>query len=146
MTTFSKNILKFQDKFREVSEGHDGTWVAHPGLVNLATEIFSDTLGTKPNQVDRQRPDVDPSAADLIQIPTGERTEVGLRHNVNVTLGYLESWLRGTGDASHFCKRLIENHRCISGCVPLYNLMEDAATAEISRALKFGSGLTMKQS
>ncbi|CAF4135744.1 unnamed protein product [Rotaria sp. Silwood2] len=85
------------DKIREVTEGHDGTWVAHPGLVSVAADAFSDVLGTKANQVDRQRPDVNPSAADLIQFPTGERTEVGLRHNINVTLGYLESWLRGTG-------------------------------------------------
>jgi len=105
-----------EDKIREVTEGHDGTWIAHPGLVQLATEAFDDVLGTKPNQVDRQRPDVNPSAADLILIPTGARTESGLRHNINVTLGYLEAWLRGTG------------------CVPMYNLMEDAATAEISRS------------
>ncbi|CAF4715968.1 unnamed protein product [Rotaria sp. Silwood1] len=105
-----------KDKIREATEGHDGTWVAHPGLVNVAAEAFNEVMGIKPNQVDRQRPDVNPSAADLIQFPTGERSEVGLRHNINVTLGYLESWLRGTG------------------CVPLYNLMEDAATAEISRS------------
>ncbi|CAF3661720.1 unnamed protein product [Rotaria sp. Silwood1] len=105
-----------EDKIREATEGHDGTWVAHPGLVNVAAEAFNEVMGIKSNQVDRQRPDVNPSAADLTQFPTGERTEVGLRHNINVTLGYLESWLRGTG------------------CVPLYNLMEDAATAEISRS------------
>ncbi|CAF4284515.1 unnamed protein product [Rotaria sp. Silwood2] len=94
--TMALNAVR-EDKIREVTEGHDGTWVAHPGLVSVAADAFSDVLGTKANQVDRQRPDVNPSAADLIQFPTGERTEVGLRHNINVTLGYLESWLRGTG-------------------------------------------------
>ncbi|CAF1454498.1 unnamed protein product [Adineta ricciae] len=105
-----------EDKVREANEGHDGTWVAHPGLVGIAIEAFAATLNGKPNQVDRLRPDVNPSAASLIEIPLGSRTEAGLRHNINVTLGYLEAWLRGTG------------------CVPLYNLMEDAATAEISRS------------
>jgi malate synthase len=103
-----------QDKLREVKDGHDGTWVAHPGLVPVAREIFDQYLRT-PNQIERQRDDVKVSAADLIRVPTGTRTEAGLRHNLNVGVLYLESWLRGVG------------------CVPLYDLMEDAATAEISR-------------
>lgn len=105
-----------QDKLREVSDGHDGTWVAHPGLVPIAMKVFADHMGTKANQIDRQRPDVHPTAEGLIEIPKGILTESGVRHNINVTLGYLEAWLRG------------------NGCVPLYNLMEDAATAEISRS------------
>jgi len=104
-----------QDKEREVNDGHDGTWVAHPGLVPLAKEVFDEMMKT-PNQVNKLLPDYNPTAKDLLEIPTGVRTEAGLRHSINVTLGYMESWLRGTG------------------CVPLYNLMEDAATAEISRA------------
>jgi malate synthase len=102
------------DKLREVTDGHDGTWVAHPGLVPIAKEIF-DAHMKGPNQIDFQRDDVDVTAADLIRIPTGTRTEAGLRQNVDVGIQYLEAWLRG------------------SGCVPLHNLMEDAATAEISR-------------
>jgi malate synthase len=103
-----------QDKEREVKDGHDGTWVAHPGLVPLAREVFD--AGMKgPNQLERLREDVQVSAADLVAIPRGTRTEEGLRHNVRVGVQYLEAWLRG------------------SGCVPLYHLMEDAATAEISR-------------
>jgi malate synthase len=103
-----------QDKEREVKDGHDGTWVAHPGLVSLAREVFD--AGMKgPNQLDRLREDVQVTPADLIVIPRGTRTEEGLRHNVRVGVQYLEAWLRG------------------SGCVPLYHLMEDAATAEISR-------------
>jgi malate synthase len=103
------------DKERESSDGHDGTWVAHPGLVPLAMEIFNRNMPT-PNQIDRQRDDVNVTPADLIAIPDGERTEAGLRTNVAVAIGYIEAWLRGIG------------------CVPLFNLMEDAATAEISRA------------
>ncbi len=103
------------DKLREVTAGHDGTWVAHPGLVPVARAIFDEHMKT-PNQLSRLRADVDVKAADLIAVPTGEITEGGLRTNINVALLYLESWLRGIG------------------CVPLYNLMEDAATAEISRA------------
>ena len=103
------------DKLREVKDGHDGTWVAHPGLVPLAREIF-DTYMPGPHQIDRKREDVNVSAEDLIAPPAGTRTEEGLRHNVRVGVQYLDAWLRG------------------SGCVPLYNLMEDAATAEISRA------------
>jgi malate synthase len=102
------------DKLREVRDGHDGTWVAHPGLVPIAREIF-DAHMPGPNQLDRLREDVHVTAADLVRVPEGTRTEAGLRHNVRVGVQYLEAWLRG------------------SGCVPLYNLMEDAATAEISR-------------
>ena len=103
------------DKEREAGDGHDGTWVAHPGLVPVAMEVF-DRLMPQPNQIARQLPDYNPTAADLLQVPDGQITEAGLRQNVAVGLGYLEAWLRGIG------------------CVPLFNLMEDAATAEISRA------------
>jgi malate synthase len=103
------------DKLREAGDGHDGTWVAHPGLVPIAKEIF-DRAMPEANQIARKRQDVDVSAADLLTVPQGTITEAGLRQNLNVGIGYLESWLRGTG------------------CVPLYHLMEDAATAEISRA------------
>jgi malate synthase len=102
------------DKEREAGNGHDGTWVAHPGLVPVALEVF-DRLMPTPNQIARKRDDVVVTAADLLQIPAGNRTEAGLRMNVSVSIGYLEAWLRGLG------------------CVPLFNLMEDAATAEISR-------------
>jgi malate synthase len=102
------------DKQREVSDGHDGTWVAHPGLVAIAREFFDAHMKGK-NQLDVLREDVRVTAADLLQVPTGTRTEAGLRQNIRVGVQYLEAWLRG------------------SGCVPLYNLMEDAATAEISR-------------
>ena len=104
------------DKLREVTDGHDGTWVAHPGLVPIAREIF-DAHMKGPNQLDRRRDDVRVTAADLLRPVEGTRTEAGLRHNVRVSVQYLEAWLRG------------------QGCVPLYGLMEDAATAEISRAL-----------
>jgi malate synthase len=103
------------DKEREATDGHDGTWVAHPGLVPVAMEVF-DRLMPQPNQIDKQLPDYHPKAADLLQVPAGSITEAGLKQNVAVGLGYLEAWLRGIG------------------CVPLFNLMEDAATAEISRA------------
>jgi malate synthase len=103
------------DKLREVSDGHDGTWVAHPGLVAVAREIFDAHMPT-PNQISRLREDVNVTRADLLVPHTGTRTEAGLRHNVRVGIQYIESWLRG------------------NGCVPLYNLMEDAATAEIARA------------
>jgi malate synthase len=102
------------DKEREVTDGHDGTWVAHPGLVPVAMDVFNRHM-PGPNQVDRQREDVRVSAADLVEPCHGPITEAGLRTNINVGILYLESWLRG------------------NGCVPLYNLMEDAATAEISR-------------
>ena len=104
-----------QDKLREVHAGHDGTWVAHPGLVPIAKEIF-DTHMKEPNQIDRRQPEVNITAADLLAVTEGPITEEGLRWNIDVGLQYLESWLRG------------------SGCVPIYNLMEDAATAEICRA------------
>jgi malate synthase len=97
-----------------VKAGHDGTWVAHPGLVGLAKEIFDQHMPT-PNQIFVKREEVLVTAADLLKVPEGDITEKGLRTNVDVGIQYLESWLRG------------------SGCVPIYNLMEDAATAEISR-------------
>jgi len=103
------------DKEREVKEGHDGTWVAHPGLVALAKDVFDKNM-PEANQIARKRQDVHITAADLLKVPAGEISEAGLRANINVGLGYIESWLRGVG------------------CVPLYNLMEDAATAEISRS------------
>ena len=103
------------DKEREASEGHDGTWVAHPGLVALAKDVFDKAM-PGPNQIVRKRQDVHVTARDLLHVPTGTITEAGLRANINVGLGYIESWLRGIG------------------CVPLYHLMEDAATAEISRS------------
>ncbi len=102
------------DKIREASDGHDGTWVAHPGLVPIAMEVFNERM-SGPNQLDRLRADVQVTARDLLTVPTGPITEAGLRTNINVGLRYLESWLRG------------------SGCVPIFNLMEDAATCEISR-------------
>ena len=111
-----KAIAQVQaDKEREASDGHDGTWVAHPGLVPVALEVF-DRLMPQPNQIDKQLPDYNPTAADLLQVPGGQITEAGLQQNVAVGLGYVEAWMRGIG------------------CVPLFNLMEDAATAEISRA------------
>ena len=103
------------DKEREATNGHDGTWVAHPGLVPIALEIF-DRIMPQPNQISRQLPDYHVTAAELLEIPTGTITEAGLKQNVAVGLGYLEAWLRGIG------------------CVPLFNMMEDAATAEISRS------------
>jgi malate synthase len=103
------------DKRREASDGHDGTWVAHPGLVPIAREIFDREM-PQPNQIARKRQDVHITTEDLLAVPEGAITEAGLRQNLNVGIGYIAAWLRGTG------------------CVPLYNLMEDAATAEISRA------------
>jgi malate synthase len=103
------------DKQREVKDGHDGTWVAHPALVAVAKEIFDAHMKT-PNQIGSvKRDDVHVTAADLLKAPEGTRTEAGLRNNINVGVQYIEAWLRGMG------------------CVPLHNLMEDAATAEISR-------------
>jgi len=104
-----------QDKLREVTAGHDGTWVAHPGLVPIAKEIF-DTHMKEANQITRTLPDVGITAKDLLAVPEGKITEEGLKWNIDVGLQYLEAWLRA------------------NGCVPIYNLMEDAATAEISRA------------
>jgi malate synthase len=103
------------DKLREVRSGHDGTWVAHPGLVTVAREVFDAHMAGK-NQLSVLRQDVHVTAEDLLRPHDGTRTEEGLRHNVRVGIQYLEAWLRG------------------QGCVPIYNLMEDAATAEISRA------------
>jgi malate synthase len=103
------------DKLREATDGHDGTWVAHPGLVPLAKAIFDEHM-PKPNQLDRMREDVAVTAADLVAVPEGAITEEGLRNNIRVGVQYIESWLGGLG------------------CVPLYNLMEDAATAEICRS------------
>jgi malate synthase len=105
-----------QDKLREVTDGCDGTWVAHPGLVPIAKEVFDKHM-PQPNQYDRQRPDVSVSAKDLLDFrPEKPITEAGLRNNISVGIQYLGAWLAG------------------NGCVPVYNLMEDAATAEISRS------------
>ena len=103
-----------QDKLREVQDGHDGTWVAHPGLVPLAKDIF-DAHMPGANQLHVKRDEVVVTAEDLLRVPEGARTEAGLRHNVRVGIRYLEAWLGG------------------NGCVPIDNLMEDAATAEICR-------------
>jgi malate synthase A len=112
------------DKLREVKAGHDGTWVAHPGLVPIAKEIFDANM-SGPNQLGVRRDDVfaagrdhvtEITRDDLLRVPEGTRTDAGLRHNVRVGIQYIEAWLGG------------------NGCVPLYHLMEDAATAEISRA------------
>ena len=105
------------DKEREANNGFDGTWVAHPDSVSGAMDAFDAVLGDRPNQVDKQRDDVSPSADALLDVPStpGERTEEGLRSNVNVGIQYLSSWLRGNGAAG------------------IYGLMEDAATAEIAR-------------
>ena len=103
------------DKLREAKEGHDGTWVAHPGLVQIATDVFDEYMPDA-NQVERQREDVTMTAADLLTPSAGDITEDGVRLNLKVGIQYLEAWLGG------------------NGCVPLYHLMEDAATAEISRA------------
>ncbi|MCK9905584.1 malate synthase A, partial [Frankia sp. Cpl3] len=103
------------DKEREAQDGHDGTWVAHPGLVPIAMEVF-DRFMPEPNQIGRKREDVQVTAADLLAVPEGQITEAGLRTNISVAIRYVEAWLRG------------------SGAVPIFHLMEDAATAEISRA------------
>ncbi|HEY5228269.1 MAG TPA: malate synthase A [Opitutaceae bacterium] len=103
------------DKEREATDGHDGTWVAHPGLVPVALKAF-DRLMPGPNQVSRQRDGVNVTATELLAAPAGTITDNGIRTNLSVGIQYLEAWFGG------------------SGCVPLYNLMEDAATAEISRA------------
>jgi malate synthase len=107
-----------EDKEREAGQGFDGTWVAHPDLVPVAMEIFDRVLGDRPNQVDRQRPDVASTAADLLDVVStpGEITSGGLHNNVSVGIQYLAAWLRG------------------SGAVAIFNLMEDAATSEISRS------------
>jgi malate synthase len=103
------------DKLREVRAGHDGTWVAHPALVPVAKAVFDEYM-PQPNQLERKREEVSVTAKDLLAVPDGDITEEGLRLNIDVGIQYVEAWLRG------------------SGAVPIYNLMEDAATAEISRA------------
>jgi malate synthase len=107
-----------EDKLRESADGFDGTWIAHPDLVEAAMEPFARVLGTRPHQVDRRRDEVSVTAKELldVRVPGGEVTEGGLRNNVSVGIQYLASWLRGVGAAA------------------IYNLMEDAATAEISRS------------
>jgi len=115
------------DKEREVRDGYDGTWVAHPDLVPVAKEVF-DRLMPQPNQVSRQRLHVNVLRDDLLKIHEGTKTEAGFRLNIRVGVQYIEAWLRGRG------------------AVPIYNLMEDAATAEISRAqiwqwIKYGAEL-----
>jgi len=102
------------DKLREVHDGHDGTWVAHPGLIPIAKAIFDEHMKTS-NQLHRLREDVNVSEGDILGVPPGPRTVATLRNNINVSIQYLEAWLGG------------------NGCVPVHNLMEDAATAEISR-------------
>jgi malate synthase len=104
-----------RDKLREVKDGHDGTWVAHPGLVQIALDIFNQHMPT-PNQIDRELPTVDIQPRDLIAIPEGKITETGVRKNISIGIQYLAAWLSGNGAAA------------------INNLMEDAATAEISRA------------
>ncbi|QLE35020.1 malate synthase A [Vibrio parahaemolyticus] len=105
------------DKSLEANNGHDGTWVAHPGLADTAMEVFSAALGERTNQLDVSRSEDAPiTAVELLEPCDGERTEEGMRHNIRVALQYIEAWISG------------------NGCVPIYGLMEDAATAEISRA------------
>jgi malate synthase len=106
------------DKLRESRDGFDGTWVAHPDLVPIAREIFAEHMGERKNQIDRQRPDVSVESRQLLDlsVPGGEITEAGVRGNISIGIQYIESWLRGTGAAA------------------IFNLMEDAATAEISRS------------
>lgn len=107
-----------EDKKREADDGFDGSWVAHPGMVDAVREVFDEVLGDRPNQIDRLREDVAVTAADLLNVAAtpGEVTEDGLRTNVSVALRYLEAWLGGRG------------------AVGIFGLMEDAATAEISRS------------
>ncbi|MCS4594698.1 malate synthase A [Brevibacterium sediminis] len=107
-----------EDKSREASNGFDGSWVAHPGMVALCKEVFTETLGEKPNQIDNKREDVNVTAADLLDVKStpGAMTEAGLRTNVSVGIQYLRAWLEG------------------NGAVAINGLMEDAATAEISRS------------
>ncbi len=118
------------DKQLEASNGHDGTWVAHPGLAATANAVFNAQLGTQPNQLQVLRQQDAPiTAADLLQPSTGERTEAGMRTNIRVALQYIAAWISG------------------KGCVPIYGLMEDAATAEISRTsiwqwIKHGKSLS----
>ena len=107
-----------EDKEREASQGFDGTWVAHPDLVPVAFEAFDAVLGERPNQIERQHNDVHVTASELLNVAAtpGQVTEEGLRNNISVGIQYLAAWLRG------------------SGAVATFNLMEDAATAEISRS------------
>lgn len=106
-----------KDKARDASDGYDGGWIAHPGLVDLAMAEFKQVLGDAPNQIDKLRPDVEVSANELLIFePETPITEAGLRYNIHVGIHYLGAWLAG------------------NGCVPIHNLMEDAATAEISRS------------
>jgi len=116
-----KNAIAMQgiinDKRRDATDGYDGGWVAHPGLVEASMKEFIDVLGDKPNQFSKQKPEVHTTAADLLNFqPETPITEAGLRMNINVGIHYLGAWLAG------------------NGCVPIHNLMEDAATAEISRS------------
>ena len=104
-----------EDKVREAGDGHDGTWVAHPGLVALARQAFDERM-PQPNQISKTRVDVRVGADDLLTVPEGTISEQGVRHNIDVGIQYMEAWLSG------------------NGCVPIYNLMEDAATSEISRS------------
>jgi malate synthase len=104
------------DKRREALAGHDGTWVAHPGLVGVAREEFDRVLGARPNQLEVRRDDVNVGERELLAVPAGPVTEAGLRANLEIGVRYLQAWLGG------------------NGCVPIHHLMEDAATAEISRA------------
>jgi malate synthase len=103
------------DKLREVTDGHDGTWVAHPGLIPIAKSIFDEHMKTSNQITTKPRSEVNATAEQLLAVPDGPRTVGALRMNINVSVQYLEAWLGG------------------NGCVPLHNLMEDAATAEISR-------------
>ena len=105
-----------QDKLREAKAGHDGTWVAHPGLAPIAFKAFDKQIGNGLNQLHILREDVEIHQEDLLKVPTGNITEDGIRHNICVGIQYIHAWING------------------NGCVPLYNLMEDAATAEICRS------------
>jgi malate synthase len=113
-TEFAYNKVH-EDKEREAKDGHDGTWVAHPGMVQTAKEVF-DEIMPQSNQIDKQRDDVDPTSDQLLEKPEGNINEDGFRNNVSVGVQYLAAWLAGRG------------------AVPIFGLMEDTATAEISRA------------
>ena len=106
------------DKVREANDGFDGSWVAHPDLVPVCKEVFDSVLGTEPNQIDRQRPEVHSTIKDILAVSStpGEITEAGMRYNIDIAIQYLSAWLAGLG------------------AVCIHNLMEDAATAEISRS------------
>ena len=105
-----------EDKLFEINNGLDGTWIAHPGLSQVAMSAFNQAMGSSPNQITNKRNDVSVNARDLIKVPDGNITEEGLRQNISIGIQYIEAWLSG------------------NGCVPIHNLMEDAATAEISRS------------